>query len=129
MRAFIDIFVLFVFTLGTIQSSRVISFCKMMDEDDVPVVVCACSEDLNTRENEVNLSIERMACCSIERFDKDKVQDFTTFKDEISKSISTQSSFKNSTIPTEFPLPVRHPTFNIFYLKFKLPILNSSLLI
>ncbi len=128
MRTFIDIFTLFVFTLGTIQFSNVVSFCKMMGEDK-PTVACSCSEDLNASGGEVNLSPEKMVCCSVEKFDKDKVQDFTTFKDEISKLISTQPSFTNLTISTEIFSPAKHPTFNIFSLKFKLTILNSSLLI
>lgn len=128
MKVFINILTLFTFTLGTIQFSNVVSFCKMTGQNK-PKIVCGCSDDLNKGEGEVNLSPVKMVCCSIEKFDKDKVQDFTTFKDEISKLISTQPIFKNLPIPAEFPSPLKHPTFNILSLKFKLPILNSSLLI
>ncbi len=128
MKTFINILTLFVFAIGTFQFSNIVSFCRMMGQDE-PMVVCGCSENLNEDKGEVNLSPEKMVCCSVEKFDKDKVQDFTTLKDEISKLVSSQTSLKNFSIFPEFSSQSKHPTINILPLKFKLPILNSSLLI
>lgn len=126
MKTLINILTLFVFTLGTIQFSNVVSFCKMMEQSE-PMVFCACSKDFSG--SEVSLSSEEIICCSVKKFDKDKVQDFTSFKDEISKLISYHPDLKNLAISPEFSSLSKYPTFNILPLKFKLPILNSSLLI
>ncbi len=127
MKTFINILTLFVFTIGTFQFSSIVSFCRMMEQDE-PMVVCACCEDLG--KGEVTLSSDKKTlCCSIEKFDKDKVQDFTTLKDEILKIISFQPSLKNLAIFPKFFSPSEHPTFSILRIKLKIPILNSSLLI
>ncbi len=127
MRSFINTLTLIIFTLGTIQFASVVSSCKMMGRS-ISSIQCACLGEVS--EGGAYLSSEKMVCCSAKKFEKDRVQDFTNFKDEASKLISFQVNLKTAVIYPQITLIPRFSPLEFSPpLKFEIPILNSSLLI
>ncbi len=126
MKALINTFTLLVFLIGTIQFSSVASFCKMSQKVSVDIS-CACStEDAH---GEVSIS-GNLKCCTVKKFEKGNVQDFASFKDEISKLISHPINLKGEILAPQIYITSRNimPKF-ISPPKLDIPILNSSLLI
>ncbi len=127
IKNLLHILILVVFLMGTVQFSNVISMCqmKMPGDDAFDSCVCEVKED-----DFASISQERMPCCSEKKLEKEKVQDFVSFKNDALKLISIQVNLKTEeTVP---PNLVALPTFNFHPIsppKLDLPILNSSLLI
>jgi hypothetical protein len=126
MKALINTFTLVVFLLGTLQFSNVVSFCKMSQKMDVDIS-CVCST--GDEHNEVSIS-GVSKCCTVKKFEKENVQDFASFKDNVSKLISNQITLKSEIInlPFNFSPKIITAIF-ISPPRSDIPILNSSLLI
>jgi len=127
MRTFINILTLIVFIIGTIQFANVASFCRMSAQAET-VMTCSCSD--GSTEDGAYFSTEEMMCCSTKKFEKDRVQDFASFKDEISKLASFQvANSKSDVIHPQYYFIPKFSTFNLSPPKSDIPILKSSLLI
>lgn len=83
-KSLMHILTLITFVLGTFQFASMGQYCKMMGEIQTSIS-CACSENF---ESGVSISQGEMKCCSIKKFEKDKVQDFADLKVEILKFVS-----------------------------------------
>lgn len=126
LKSLIHIVTLLTFVFGTFQFTSIGQYCRAMGKMQASIS-CACSV---TFESDVSISQEEMKCCSIKKFEKDKVQDFVSSMVEISKFVSLIYDVEPILIPSQ-----NSPTVEIFNSssspppKSNLYILNSTLLI
>ncbi|MCS7229820.1 MAG: hypothetical protein RMJ81_08380 [Candidatus Kryptonium sp.] len=127
MKSVLHILTLMIFIFGTLQFASVVSFCRMSSQAQTQIS-CLCSGDFDG--DYESISQDRAICCSVKKFEKISVQDFSNFKDEISKLISFKASLKSEAISlADFFTPTIFKSYPISPPKIDIPILNSSLLI
>ncbi len=131
MKRFISIITLVVFLIGTVPYSVIFRYCKMFDSEALSLMeqdsmYCDCGLGSDA---EIYFNGVENFCCLTKTFEKGKVDEFSSTKDESVKVIST------GFIPFDFlPKIVPSANYSPFYnfkprLGIKLPLINCSLLI